>query len=71
MLGDAGSAEDLGLQFGATLTEREVRWQMHNEFAVTAEDVVWRRTKLGLRMSKTEVDALDHWMLEEKTRAAA
>ena len=35
------------------------------------EDVVWRRTKLGLRMSATEVDALDHWMSEAKMRAAA
>ena len=66
LLGNAGSAEDLGQHFGATLTEAEVRWQMSQEFAVTAEDVVWRRTKLGLRMSATEVDALDYWMSKAK-----
>jgi glycerol-3-phosphate dehydrogenase len=47
MLGRAQSAADLGRDFGATLTEAEVRWLMAHEFARTAEDVVWRRNKLG------------------------
>ena len=38
---------DLGRDFGATLTEAEVRWLMEREYARTAEDVVWRRSKLG------------------------
>ena len=71
LLGDARTAEDLGKHFGATLTETEVRWQMSREFAVTAEDVVWRRTKLGLRMSATEIDALDRWMSKANERTAA
>ncbi|MCB2115285.1 MAG: glycerol-3-phosphate dehydrogenase [Rhodobacteraceae bacterium] len=62
MLGDAPSLADLGQTFGAGLTEREVRWLMEKEYAATAEDVVWRRTKLGLRMSGEEVTALDAWM---------
>ena len=48
MLGDARAAADLGENFGATLTAREVEWLMQTEFARTAEDVVWRRSKLGL-----------------------
>jgi glycerol-3-phosphate dehydrogenase len=62
LLGNAKSADDLGRSFGATLTESEVRYLMANEWAQTAEDVVWRRSKLGLRMSADEVAALDEWM---------
>ncbi|WP_246272919.1 glycerol-3-phosphate dehydrogenase [Oricola thermophila] len=68
MLGDAKDAGDLGRDFGASLTEREVAWLMEREFARSAEDVVWRRTKLGLRMSAESIAALDAWMRE---RAAA
>ena len=71
LLGTASSSEDLGQHFGATLTEAEVNWQMSQEFAVTAEDVVWRRTKLGLRMSATEIDALDRWMTKAKPRTSS
>jgi glycerol-3-phosphate dehydrogenase len=62
VLGNAKSATDLGLAFGATLNEREVRYLMANEWAVTAEDIVWRRSKLGLRLSKLEIAALDGWL---------
>jgi len=40
---------------------------MANEWAVTAEDVVWRRSKLGLRMSATEISGLDDWMVAHRT----
>lgn len=62
ILGTARVREDLGRDFGATLSEAEVRFLMRNEFARTAEDVVWRRTKLGLRMSADEIAALDDFM---------
>jgi glycerol-3-phosphate dehydrogenase len=62
MLADAKTAEDLGQTFGATLTAREIDWLMKHEFARTAEDVVWRRSRLGLRMSVEEIAALDSWM---------
>jgi len=62
LLGDAQDQADLGQDFGATLTEREVLWLINKEFARCAEDVVWRRSKLGLQMSKAEVLALDKWM---------
>jgi glycerol-3-phosphate dehydrogenase len=62
LLGDARCYDDLGRGFGATLTEAEVRWLMEREFARRAEDVVWRRSKLGLRMSAGEIAALDAWM---------
>ncbi|TFL17346.1 glycerol-3-phosphate dehydrogenase [Jannaschia formosa] len=71
MLGDASSASDLGPDFGATLTGREVAWQMDREWARKAEDVLWRRTKLGLRLSKEQVAALDAWMAERRADAQA
>jgi glycerol-3-phosphate dehydrogenase len=62
MLEGAQSASDLGQMFGAGLSEREVRWLMKHEFARRAEDVVWRRSKLGLRMTPEEIATLDAWM---------
>lgn len=62
ILGQAESAQDLGADFGSTLTEAEVKWLMHHEFAKTAEDIVWRRSKLGLRMTPDQIEALDRWM---------
>jgi glycerol-3-phosphate dehydrogenase len=62
ILGAAKSAEELGTDFGATLSEAEVKWLMHNEYARTAEDVVWRRSKLGLRMTPEQIAALDAYM---------
>jgi glycerol-3-phosphate dehydrogenase len=62
MLGDAKSPGDLGRSFGATLTEREVGYLMSSEWARTAEDVVWRRSKLGLRLSAAEIAAIDGWI---------
>ena len=62
ILGNAKTIDDLGIGFGGTLTEGEVRWLMEKEYARTAEDVVWRRSKLGLRMSDVEVETLNVWM---------
>ena len=62
ILNTAQSADDLGRDFGATLTEAEVKWLMAREYAVTAEDVVWRRSKLGLRLTKEQITALDAYM---------
>ena len=62
ILGGAATAADLGRDFGATLSETEVVWLMDREFARRAEDAVWRRSKLGLRLDAAQVAALDDWM---------
>ncbi len=62
MLGDAKSADDLGEAFGATLTAREVEWLMDKEYARSAQDVVWRRNKLGLRLDDDQIARIDQWM---------
>ncbi|MFQ6552333.1 glycerol-3-phosphate dehydrogenase [Aestuariibius insulae] len=66
ILDDAKTEDDLGKAFGGTLTEREVEWLMKREYAETAEDVLWRRSKLGLRLSKDEAKALDTWMTKAR-----
>ena len=70
LLGTARSAADLGRDFGATLTEAEVRWLMAHEFARAAADIVWRRTKLGLRMTKEQIAALDAYMADSADHGA-
>lgn len=62
LLGKAASMADLGRSFGAGLFELEVRYLMANEWAQTADDVLWRRTKAGLRFSREQVRALEEFM---------
>jgi glycerol-3-phosphate dehydrogenase len=62
LLGEAESVVDLGRHFGADLYEAEVRYLIDTEFARTAEDILWRRTKLGLAMSPPEQAALADWL---------
>ncbi len=62
MIGSAASLTDMGRDFGAGLYEREVDYLKEVEWAHTAEDVLWRRTKRGLHMSDAERSALATWM---------
>jgi glycerol-3-phosphate dehydrogenase len=67
LLGASRVESDCGRHFGGDLTEAEVVHLMDREYARTAADVVWRRTKTGLRMSAGEIDALDTWMAARAT----
>ncbi|WP_108257821.1 glycerol-3-phosphate dehydrogenase [Mangrovicoccus ximenensis] len=71
ILDGAREIGDLGRDFGGTLTEREVRWLMDREFARRAEDVLWRRGKLGLRLDESQAAALQAWMSGESRLSAA
>jgi glycerol-3-phosphate dehydrogenase len=71
ILGNATTPDALGQDFGATLTEAEVRWLMSHEYAVAAADVVWRRSKLGLRMTADQIEQLDRFMAHEAVTDAA
>jgi glycerol-3-phosphate dehydrogenase len=62
MLGNARSPADLGQTFSAGLTAREVDWLQRNEWASTAEDILWRRSKLGLRLTAPDVARLEQWL---------
>jgi len=62
LLEDAKCVDDLGVHFGWNLYEREIVWLTRREWARCADDVLWRRSKIGLRISKAEATALDEWM---------
>jgi glycerol-3-phosphate dehydrogenase len=64
LLGNAASAGDLGRVFGADLTEAELRYLVRYEWAQTAADVVWRRSKLGLRMTPQDIARVDAALVE-------
>jgi glycerol-3-phosphate dehydrogenase len=61
-LGEAKSRADLGQSFGEMLTEAEVRYLMTHEWARFPEDILWRRSKLGLTMSAEDTEALAAFM---------
>jgi glycerol-3-phosphate dehydrogenase len=56
----AALAENPGADLGAGLTEREIDWLVRHEYARTAEDILWRRTKLGLRFTPEQTERLAH-----------
>ena len=55
-----------GQNFGAGLTEAEIKWLIKTEFAHTAEDVLWRRTKMGLHLTKTQIKSVEKWFNTQK-----
>ncbi len=62
MYAGASKFSDLGEHFGAGLTAREVDWLCEHEFAQTSEDILWRRSKLGLRFDAAQVGALEAYL---------
>lgn len=68
VLGDAATLADCGHHFGHGLTAREVRYLMAHEWAVEADDVLWRRTKLGLRLDAGQQESLRRFMAGDGTR---
>ena len=62
VVGDAKSTQDMGRCFGADLYQAEIDFLIEHEWATTAEDVLWRRTKQGLRLTAEEASVLDLYM---------
>jgi glycerol-3-phosphate dehydrogenase len=62
VLGNSKHLNDLGTHFGAGLTQAEIDYLRKHEWAVTAEDVLWRRTKRGLHMTPSERDAVQRFL---------
>jgi D-erythritol 1-phosphate dehydrogenase len=58
ILGGAQTPAELGEDFGAQLTAREIDYLLAEEWAMTADDVLWRRTKCGLPMTQPQRDAV-------------
>jgi glycerol-3-phosphate dehydrogenase len=59
-LGNAQRYDDLGEHFGAGLTQAEVEYLMAQEWASSVDDILWRRTKLGLHLSDEARARLEH-----------
>lgn len=70
ILGTSRRAEDLGREFGATLTEAELEWLVTREWVQTAEDALWRRSKLGLRLTPAQQQAVADWLAVRHAAAA-
>ncbi len=70
VLGDARHPEGLGQGFGAGLTQREVEYLVTEEWAETAEDILWRRTKCGLHMTPQQREALADFLRQGAETAA-
>ena len=62
LLKDCRVADDLGRMFGASLSEREIHYLCTEEWAVTAEDIIWRRTKLGLKLTEAETSGIADYL---------
>ena len=69
ILGNAMSYGELGRFFGGNLYENEVRYLMKREWAMSVEDILWRRTKEGLRFSDDEVRVLSDFLQEHANEA--
>jgi glycerol-3-phosphate dehydrogenase len=62
VLGEAKTCDELGPSFGRDLTGAEVRHLMNHEWARFPEDILWRRSKLGLTMPPADREALAGFM---------
>jgi glycerol-3-phosphate dehydrogenase len=71
MLAGCKNTADLGHCFGADLHEREVTYLITHEWARTAEDILWRRSKLGLRFVPEERVGLENWLQSHPLTMAA
>ncbi|WP_134678705.1 glycerol-3-phosphate dehydrogenase [Paracoccus ravus] len=70
IFGNAATRADLGHDFGAGLSEAEVRWFLSREYARTPDDILWRRSKLGLKMTREQIDGLAEWLAHRAADAA-
>ncbi|MBT4963291.1 MAG: glycerol-3-phosphate dehydrogenase [Francisellaceae bacterium] len=61
-LSDVNQESDMGRNFGHGLYEREVNYLIENEWACTIDDILWRRTKLGLIFSEHNSTLLKNWL---------
>ena len=71
LLQGAQDTQAMGQDFGFGLSAREVLWLMRHEFVRTADDILWRRSKLGLRLSQDQGIALSAFMLNNKSGISA
>ncbi|MBE1283976.1 MAG: glycerol-3-phosphate dehydrogenase [Rhodobacteraceae bacterium] len=71
LLDDAQTITDMGHEFGATITARELDWVVDHEWVRSAEDFLWRRTKLGLRVTAEQAEPISDYIRQRLVHHAA
>lgn len=69
-LNNISMLHELGQDFGHGLYAQEVDYLVNQEWAIKSSDILWRRSKLGLEFTETEIQALDEYLLELHKRRA-
>lgn len=64
LLDNVQTIEDLGIAFSSQLYQKEVDYLRTREQAYTLEDIIWRRTKLGLSLDETAINALNNYLAQ-------
>lgn len=62
VLKNVNTLADMGQHFGAGLYQREIEYLIKQEWAITLEDIIWRRTKLGLLLNQSEQNHLNYFL---------
>ncbi|TMJ39037.1 MAG: glycerol-3-phosphate dehydrogenase, partial [Alphaproteobacteria bacterium] len=62
LLEDVKTLKDLGQHFGADLYQREVDFLIRTEWAAAVDDVIWRRSKVGLRLTGDDIAGLQSYL---------
>ena len=62
ILQNSKNTDDLGIYFGGTLYQKEVDYLVAEEWATSVDDILWRRTKLGLNFNKKEQEQLNQYL---------
>jgi len=70
-LGNAASVADCGEEILPQLYECELEYLCREEFAHTAADILWRRSKLGLHLINADISPLERWLTNSTHRARA
>lgn len=65
LIGTAGALSELGTHLGGDLYAAELRYLVEHEFARTADDVLWRRSKLGLHLGTESIARVERWFAED------
>ncbi|WP_343620815.1 glycerol-3-phosphate dehydrogenase [Acinetobacter proteolyticus] len=71
ILGEATSVAQLGQHFGQGLYAKEVDYLCRFEWVTTSQDILWRRSKLGLNFAPTEIESLDVYLANKPNSTVA
>ncbi len=71
MLANVSSPADLGSDFGAGIFRPELNWAIDHEWVVSAEDFVWRRTRLGLQLTEQQISSIDDYIQSYRSAMAS